>query len=100
MLTIFAIAKSFLSIHPSSVVASHPDWVQGHEKNVRKGKLLKFYYAIIDLQVYVDDKTVEESLYHQLLCYLQLLETNKPFIVNITRVPGKIKTTMTLLALF
>lgn len=38
----------------------------------------------------LDDKTVEDALYHQLLCYLQLLETTKPFIVNITRVPGKI----------
>ncbi|EPB90295.1 hypothetical protein HMPREF1544_02820 [Mucor circinelloides 1006PhL] len=64
-------AKSFLSIHPSSVIASHPEWVQGHDKNTRK-----------------DDQTVEDSLYQQLLCYLQLLETNKPFLVNITRVPG------------
>lgn len=36
-----------------------------------------------------DDKTVEAALYHQLLCYLQLLETTKPYIVNITRVPGR-----------
>ncbi|KAI7903484.1 uncharacterized protein BX663DRAFT_31553 [Cokeromyces recurvatus] len=64
-------AKSFLSIHPSSVIASHPEWVQELEKELRK-----------------DDKTVEEALYHQLLCYLQLLETNRPFLVNITRVPG------------
>ncbi|KAI9484179.1 MAG: putative ATP-dependent RNA helicase DHX34-like protein [Benjaminiella poitrasii] len=64
-------AKSFLSIHPSSVIASHPEWVQGLEENVRK-----------------DDKTVEEALYYQLLCYLQLLETNKPFLVNLTRAPG------------
>ncbi|KAI8375433.1 P-loop containing nucleoside triphosphate hydrolase protein [Blakeslea trispora] len=64
-------AKSFISIHPSSVIASHPEWVQGYDRNVRK-----------------DDKTVEESLNYQLLCYLQLLETNKPFLVNITRVPG------------
>lgn len=64
-------AKSFLSLHPSSVIASHPEWVQELEDGVRK-----------------DDKMVEEALYHQLLCYLQLLETNRPFIVNITRVPG------------
>ncbi|CEP10178.1 hypothetical protein [Parasitella parasitica] len=66
-------AKNFLSIHPSSVIASHPEWVQGHDKNIRK-----------------DDQTVEDSMYQQLLCYLQLLETNKPFLVNITRVPGKL----------
>ncbi|KAF1807654.1 putative ATP-dependent RNA helicase DHX34 [Mucor lusitanicus] len=64
-------AKNFLSIHPSSVIASHPEWVQGHDEKTRK-----------------DDQTVEDSLYQQLLCYLQLLETNKPFLVNITRVPG------------
>ncbi|KAI8642814.1 P-loop containing nucleoside triphosphate hydrolase protein [Parasitella parasitica] len=66
-------AKNFLSIHPSSVIASHPEWVQGHDKNTRK-----------------DDQTVEDSMDQQLLCYLQLLETNKPFLVNITRVPGKL----------
>ncbi|GAA5796705.1 hypothetical protein HPULCUR_002080 [Helicostylum pulchrum] len=64
-------AKNFLSLHPSSVVASNPEWVQGLEDHIRK-----------------DDKTVEEALYHQLLCYLQLLETSKPYILNITRVPG------------
>ncbi|KAL9551091.1 hypothetical protein MBANPS3_004422 [Mucor bainieri] len=63
-------AKNFLSIHPSSVIASHPEWVQGHDEKTRK-----------------DDQTVEDSMYQQLLCYLQLLETNKPFLVNITRVP-------------
>jgi hypothetical protein len=36
----------------------------------------------------IDDETVEEALYHQLLCYLQLLETNKPYLMNLTRVPG------------
>ncbi|GAN03267.1 ATP-dependent RNA helicase DHX34 isoform X5 [Mucor ambiguus] len=64
-------AKNFLSIHPSSVIASHPEWVQGYDEKTRK-----------------DDQTVEDSMYQQLLCYLQLLETNKPFLVNITRVPG------------
>lgn len=55
------------------MIASHPEWVQELEEGVRK-----------------DDEMVEQALYHQLLCYLQLLETNKPFIVNITRVPGNI----------
>lgn len=84
-------AKNFLSLHPSSVVASHPEWVQGVEDYIRKGTAL---YITLDNVVYtyrlLDDKTVEDALYHQLLCYLQLLETTKPFIVNITRVPGKI----------
>lgn len=36
----------------------------------------------------VDDEAVERALQHQLLCYLQLLETNKPYLLGITRVPG------------
>ncbi|KAI7886742.1 P-loop containing nucleoside triphosphate hydrolase protein [Lichtheimia hyalospora FSU 10163] len=63
--------KNFLSIHPTSVIAAHPDWVQGVGENVRK-----------------DDEAVERALQHQLLCYLQLLETNKPYLLGITRVPG------------
>jgi hypothetical protein len=95
------IAKSFLSIHPSSVIASHPEWVQGHEPNVRRGKACIVFQTTIRKQLVIniiililsssnfpDDQIVEEALYNQLLCYLQLLETNKPFLLNITRVPG------------
>ena len=39
--------------------------------------------------LFVDDQTVEDAMQQQLLCYLQLLETNKPYILNITRTPGK-----------
>ncbi|KAI9273017.1 P-loop containing nucleoside triphosphate hydrolase protein [Phascolomyces articulosus] len=63
--------KKFLSIHPTSVIAAHPDWVQGLGDNIRK-----------------DDLYVEQAMQHQLLCYLQLLETNKPYLLGITRVPG------------
>ncbi|PHZ12771.1 P-loop containing nucleoside triphosphate hydrolase protein [Rhizopus microsporus ATCC 52813] len=63
--------KSFLCIHPTSVVASHPEWVQGDDPKRRK-----------------DDQTAEDAMQQQLLCYLQLLETNKPYILNITRTPG------------
>ncbi|KAI9315979.1 P-loop containing nucleoside triphosphate hydrolase protein [Dichotomocladium elegans] len=63
--------KNFISIHPTSVIAAHPDWVQGLGENVRK-----------------DDLAVEQALHHQLLCYLHLLETNKPYLLGITRVPG------------
>ncbi|ORZ02569.1 P-loop containing nucleoside triphosphate hydrolase protein [Syncephalastrum racemosum] len=63
--------KSFLSLHPTSVIAAHPSWVQGLGKNVRK-----------------DDADVEQSLDHQLLCYLRLLETTRPYLLDITRVPG------------
>lgn len=37
----------------------------------------------------VDDIAAEEDSDHELLCYLQLLETNKPYLVNIMRVPGE-----------
>ncbi|KAI9491621.1 P-loop containing nucleoside triphosphate hydrolase protein [Zychaea mexicana] len=63
--------KKFISIHPTSVISAHPDWVQGIGDNVRK-----------------DDLAVEQSMQHQLLCYLQLLETNKPYLLGLTRVPG------------
>ncbi|KAI7851751.1 P-loop containing nucleoside triphosphate hydrolase protein [Circinella umbellata] len=63
--------KKFLSIHPTSVIAAHPDWVQGLGDNIRK-----------------DDLAVEQAMQHQLLCYLQLLETNKPYLLGLTRVPG------------
>ncbi|KAH8551200.1 hypothetical protein BGW37DRAFT_495169 [Umbelopsis sp. PMI_123] len=64
-------AKRFLSLHPSSVFASHPDWVQGTGENVRR-----------------DDLDLLKDMRHEILCYLQLLETNKPYIVNLLRVPG------------
>ncbi|RUS16526.1 P-loop containing nucleoside triphosphate hydrolase protein, partial [Endogone sp. FLAS-F59071] len=62
--------KKFLSLHPSSVIFANPDWVQGTSGKERK-----------------DDITAEEDSDHELLCYLQLLETNKPYLVNIMRVP-------------
>ncbi|KAJ2960902.1 hypothetical protein NQZ79_g3699 [Umbelopsis isabellina] len=62
-------AKRFLSLHPSSVLAAHPEWIQGTGENVRK-----------------DDADVMHELRHEFLCYLQLLETNKPYIVNLLRV--------------
>ena len=36
----------------------------------------------------LDDLAVEQAMQHQLLCYLQLLETNKPYLLGLTRVPG------------
>ncbi|KAI8064692.1 P-loop containing nucleoside triphosphate hydrolase protein [Gongronella butleri] len=70
-LVFHAPVASFLSLHPSSALAHHPDWVRELGENVRR-----------------DDLAVEEGIQHQLLCYLQLLETNKPYLLNLTRVPG------------
>ncbi|KAI8582921.1 hypothetical protein K450DRAFT_225480 [Umbelopsis ramanniana AG] len=64
-------AKRFLSPHPSSVFASHPDWIQGTGENVRR-----------------NDLDLLKDMRHEILCYLQLLETNKPYIVNLLQVPG------------
>jgi hypothetical protein len=38
----------------------------------------------------VDDLDLLKDMRHEILCYLQLLETNKPYIVNLLRVPGMI----------
>ncbi|OZJ05398.1 hypothetical protein BZG36_01988 [Bifiguratus adelaidae] len=65
--------KKFLSIHPSSVFTASPEWVQGLDRKVRQ-----------------DDESLEQSLHHELICYLQLLETNKPYLLNLTRVPGDV----------
>ncbi|KAG0168835.1 DEAH (Asp-Glu-Ala-His) box polypeptide 34 [Apophysomyces sp. BC1015] len=62
--------------------ALYPQLAIGDEHNpYRKSNEIVFHTP--------DDLAVEQSMYHQLLCYLQLLETNKPYILNITRVPGK-----------
>ncbi|CAO3611270.1 unnamed protein product [Cunninghamella blakesleeana] len=61
----------FLSLHPSSCLAHHSDWVRDLGENVRK-----------------DDVQVEQAIQNQLLCYLQLLQTTKPYLLNLTRVPG------------
>lgn len=91
----FIAVKNFLSIHPTSVIAAHPDWVQGVGENVRKGMcyycatcLSKSTRMLLLIVILIDDEAVERSLQHQLLCYLQLLETNKPYLLGITRVPG------------
>ncbi|KAI9309287.1 P-loop containing nucleoside triphosphate hydrolase protein [Cunninghamella echinulata] len=61
----------FLLLHPTSTLAHHPDWVREPGENIRK-----------------DDIQVEQAIQNQLLCYLQLLETTKPYLLNLTRVPG------------
>lgn len=47
---LFAIAKKFLSLHPSSVLASNPEWVQGYQDNVRKGIWQLIYILLIYLE--------------------------------------------------
>ncbi|ORZ09543.1 P-loop containing nucleoside triphosphate hydrolase protein [Absidia repens] len=70
-LVFHAPVASFLSLHPSSTLAHHPDWVREPGENVRK-----------------DDLQVEQAIQNQIICYLQLLETNKPYILNLIRTPG------------
>ncbi|SAM06090.1 hypothetical protein [Absidia glauca] len=62
---------SFLSLHPTSTLAHHPDWVREPGEKVRK-----------------DDLQAEQGIQNQLVCYLQLLETSKPYLLNLTRTPG------------
>ncbi|KAL1918924.1 uncharacterized protein VTP21DRAFT_2305 [Calcarisporiella thermophila] len=54
----------FLSVHPTSVYFANAEWL--HPK---------------------DDKR-QAARQHELLVYLEILETNRPYLVNLTRVPG------------
>jgi hypothetical protein len=40
--------KSFLALHPTSVLSVHPDWVQGHPDNMRKGITVLEYICILN----------------------------------------------------
>lgn len=47
-------------------------------------------FGVIFLTAAIDDLDLLKDMRHEVLCYLQLLETNKPYIVNLLRVPGMI----------
>ncbi|KAI8092632.1 putative ATP-dependent RNA helicase DHX34-like protein [Halteromyces radiatus] len=70
-LVFHAPVAGFLSLHPTSTMAHHPDWIRESKENTRK-----------------DDLEVEQGIQNQLLCYLQLLETSKPYLLSMIRVPG------------
>ncbi|XP_041367761.1 probable ATP-dependent RNA helicase DHX34 [Gigantopelta aegis] len=62
--------KPFILLHPTSVFANHPDVLQPSD--------------IKDSQ----DHKLKLSSKHELLSYVSILETNKPYLINTMRVPA------------
>lgn len=67
-------SKQYLLLHPTSVFANQPDILQPQETR--------------DFPQSHDQSRDIFSGSHQLLAYVSLLETNKPYLVNAMRVPG------------
>lgn len=68
-------SKQFLLVHPTSVFVTRPDLLQPADAPVK--------------QTTSSSKTLTEfSSNHQLLAFVSLLETNKPYLVNAMRVPA------------
>ena len=68
----------FLSMHPTSVFCTDPESIQPRpqEKQILSTEATK----LDQLHGKVNSK--------ELLCYLQLLETNKPYLTNVFRIQG------------
>ncbi|XP_044731151.1 probable ATP-dependent RNA helicase DHX34 [Chrysoperla carnea] len=66
--------KGFVALHPQSYYGSHPECLQLHENDIEVPP--DGYYSKRPL-----------SCKHQLLCYLTLLETTKPYLMNTIRMP-------------
>lgn len=67
-------SKPFAALHPNSVFASHPEVLQVVDSD------------IIELPGFTARHPA--STKHQLLAYVSLLETNKPYLVDTLRVPA------------
>lgn len=65
--------KAFILLHPTSVFSCQPEFLQTNEK--------KEYSGPSELKGKLSNK-------HQLLAFVSLLETNKPYLVNLMRVPA------------
>lgn len=68
-------AKQGTVLHPTSVFASSPEVLHTQEPEARAGEGSR------------DDKDKMSSK-HQLLTFVSLLETNKPYLVNCVRIPA------------
>ncbi|XP_049857625.1 probable ATP-dependent RNA helicase DHX34 isoform X1 [Schistocerca gregaria] len=62
--------KPFVALHPLSFFSHHPDVLQLQDSDVMGG-----------------DSRTPISTKHQMLCYLSLLETTKPYLVTCMRMP-------------
>lgn len=67
------VSKPFTVLHPNSVFASHPEVLQVADSDV------------VELPGFTTRNPA--STKHQLLVYVSLLETNKPYLVDVLRVP-------------
>lgn len=67
-------SKQFLLVHPTSVYATRPDLLQPADTPYQPSSSSK--------------SKAEYSSNHQLLAFVSLLETNKPYLVNAMRVPA------------
>ncbi|XP_071481519.1 probable ATP-dependent RNA helicase DHX34, partial [Diadema antillarum] len=67
-------AKPFVVLHPTGIFANHPDLLEPPEGDT--------------LPEETTGKRGVLSARHQLLAYVSLLETNKPYLVNTMRVPA------------
>lgn len=66
--------KGFVGLHPQSYFGSHPECLQLQDSDIEVPP--DGYYSKRPL-----------SCKHQLLCFLTLLETTKPFLLNTIRMP-------------
>lgn len=67
-------SKQFLLVHPTSVFVTRPDLLQPAEAPSQHASSSK--------------SQTQHSSNHQLLAFVSLLETNKPYLVNSMRVPA------------
>ncbi|XP_018359215.1 PREDICTED: probable ATP-dependent RNA helicase DHX34 isoform X2 [Trachymyrmex cornetzi] len=67
-------AKPYVALHPMSFFGNHPQVLQIEETDVMSMPMFKSKTPV--------------SCKHQILAYLSLLETTKPYLVNTLRMPG------------
>nr|XP_020834079.1 probable ATP-dependent RNA helicase DHX34 isoform X3 [Phascolarctos cinereus] len=69
-------SKQGAVLHPTCVFANNPDLLQGGQAEAQKN------------QGPLSDRRDGSSSQHQLLAFVSLLETNKPYLVNCVRLPA------------
>lgn len=66
--------KAFVALHPMSYYGNHPEILQLNESDIE-----------IPPDGYYSKRPLSSK--HQMLCYLSLLETTKPYLMNEIRMP-------------
>lgn len=70
-------SKPYASLHPMSFFGCHPQILQLEEREILQSTEFGCYKSRLPI-----------SSKHQLLCYLTLLETTKPYLTNTMRMPA------------